>query len=486
MKSLFWRIYLTILICLLAFGAAAFWLADQRIERAENRLAGWQQIQLQELAEAAQERLPAASAPLHEQARALHQLSREMRRPLALADAQGNRIAESRSYQRRFKHDDDHRHYKKDKDRQYEHHKSERNKGERHKGERHKGEHYSGSEYRKHKDYKQKYHKHTKRPRIIKTVLPDGRILSTLRPPPPDIQHDWTERITTSMGALMLLISVAIALVAYPVARRMSARFKGLERSMHAFGSGELNTRARISGKDEAARMAHSFNRMADRIQQLVGSHKNLLATASHELRSPLTRLQMAASLFTTAAPAQRPALQEEIEANIRELNDLIEEILLSSKLDAQTEQPTLTRTDLCPLLQALVQKLIQQHPRVELLGTEQPLHVMAHPKLLTRAIRNLIENALRYSDGTVTVQLTQQHRHITIHVIDTGDGIPPEQRDNIFKPFFRLPQHAEHQGGTGLGLALVRQIAELHDAGIVYEPNQPTGCVFRLTLPSC
>lgn len=436
MKSLFWRIYLTILICLLAFGAAAFWLADQRIDHAENRLARWQHMQLQELAAAAQERLPAANAPLHEQSRALQQLSREMRRPLALDNAQGKRIAQSRSYQRLLNPPSQHR----------------------------------------------KHHTHKKRPRSTSATLPDGRTLYALYPPPPDIQHNWTERITTSLGALMLLISIAIALVAYPVARRMSVRFKALERSMHAFGSGELHTRAHISGKDEAARMAHSFNGMADRIQQLVGSHKHLLATASHELRSPLTRLHMAASLFTTATPEQQPALQAEIEANIRELDDLIEEILLSSKLDAQTEQPALTRTNLTPLLQ----KLVQQHPRVELLGAEQPQYAMAHPKLFTRAIRNLIENALRYSDGTVTVQLAQQHQHITIHVIDTGDGIPPEQRDNIFKPFFRLPQHAEHQGGTGLGLALVKQIAELHHAAIVYEPNQPTGSVFRFALPLC
>lgn len=468
MKSLFWRIYLTILVCLLVFGAAVFWLANQRIERAENRLERWEQTQLQELQAAAQDWLPAADAPPRQQARALRQLSREMRRPLALDDAQGNRIAESRSYRRRLNPPP-----RLHRERDFERRDFEKRNGNDHRDADHQREDRPLEE----RPIRERLQKEP--PRIVSVTLPDGRILSTLRPPPTQLQQDWVERITTSLGLLMLLISGAIALVAFPVARRMSARFKGLAHTMHAFGDGQLDTRARIDGKDEAARMAHSFNGMADRIQHLIGSHKQLLATASHELRSPLTRLQMATSLFTTATPEQQPALQEEIEANIRELDGLIEEILLSSKLDAQTEQPALTRTDLSPLLE----QLVQPYPRVELIGAEQPAHAMTHPKLLTRAIRNLIENALRYSSDTVTVELKTDATHTTIAVIDTGDGIPPEQRDNIFKPFFRLPQHAEHQGGTGLGLALVKQIADLHNGSVTYSANQPTGSIFQFTI---
>lgn len=461
MKSLFWRIYLTIIFCLLAFGVATFWLAEQRVDRAEARLARWEQSQLQILREAAQERLPAADAPRAEQAHALQQLSREIRRPLALDDAQGNRVAESRSYRRGLK-----------LPLRQAPHAGKANPRSKPPIETVNGSDFMGEHGGLDVLGKQKH-------RSIETRLPDGRVLSTLHPPVPKIQAEWMERLTASLGSLMLLLLAAIALVAYPLVRRMSKRFTSLQYSMQAFGDGQLDTRAGIYGTDEAAHMAHSFNGMADRIQQLIGSHRQLLATASHELRSPLTRLQMAASLFVTAAPPQRSELQIEIEQNIHELNDLIEEILLSSKLDAQTEQPTLVQADIAPLLV----RLAQHYPRVELTGADAPQQALVHEKLFVRAVRNLLENALRYSEETVTLDLGRQGAFCTVTVTDTGDGIPQEQRDNVFKPFFRLPRHAEHQGGTGLGLALVRQVAQAHNGDIYYEANVPQGSRFVLSV---
>jgi signal transduction histidine kinase len=279
----------------------------------------------------------------------------------------------------------------------------------------------------------------------------------------------------------LVVLFLAIALGAYPVVRRLTRRLEALKRGVEAFGAGRLSHRVDAGGRDEVAAVASSFNHAAERIETLVASHRDLLANASHELRSPLARLKMAVSLLETAppeAPQQRTQLSAEIERNIRELDALVEEVLLASRLDAQRELEPPERVDLLALA-------AEEGSRFDAVVSGDDVSVQGSERLLRRALRNLLENARRYGGEQppeVSVQATADE--VRVAVSDRGPGVPEAERERIFEPFYRLPGHAEKAGGVGLGLSLVRQIAERHRGRVSVAPRAGGGSAFEIALP--
>lgn len=282
------------------------------------------------------------------------------------------------------------------------------------------------------------------------------------------------------------LVAVAVALATYPIIRKLTRRLELLQRGVERWGAGDLTTRVAVQGSDEVAFLARRFNKAAERIETLVQSHKTLLANASHELRSPLARIRMGLELMehqstSGAAPTHFKA---EILRNLAELDQLIDEILLASRLDAQeVDLGTVESIDLSGLA-------AEECARVDALldtgDNSQTVEVQGIPKLLRRAVRNLLENARRYSDGEVEIQVRSEGGRAVVHVSDHGPGVPPAQRERIFEPFYRLPGASERDGGVGLGLALVRSIAERHGGTVVCEarPDGAPGACFVLNLP--
>ena len=288
---------------------------------------------------------------------------------------------------------------------------------------------------------------------------------------------------------VLLMVFIAVAVGAWPVANRLTRRLKQLRHGVERFGEGQLQHRVEVEGKDEVADVARSFNQAAQRIEELVTSHRSLLANASHELRSPLARMKMALSMLGDVPPEHASRLKEEIHQDIRELNDLVEEVLLASRLDAR---PTL---DLQPV--DVLGLLIEEAGRVgaevdtETLPaglTSTPLR--ADERLLRRAVRNLLENARRYGrTGSAPAAVEARLRlspgkHLDILIEDRGPGVPPEQCERIFEPFYRMPGHAEHAGGVGLGLSLVAQIAQRHGGEVRCEAREGGGSRFVIRLP--
>jgi signal transduction histidine kinase len=209
-----------------------------------------------------------------------------------------------------------------------------------------------------------------------------------------------------------------------------------------------------------------------------VRSNRSLLANASHELRSPLARLKMAVSMFDHADPAQHEELRREIDRDIRELDELVEEVLLASRLDA--------RSDMQPELVDLLGLLVEEAARVGVDVGGEDVQVLGEERLLRRALRNLLENARRYGGDEVSADVgTLPDGRIEISIRDRGPGVPAEFRERIFEPFYRLPGHAERAGGVGLGLSLVRQIAERHGGRVRCEGREGGGTCFVITLPS-
>lgn len=278
-------------------------------------------------------------------------------------------------------------------------------------------------------------------------------------------------------------VGIAVTLGVFPVIRRLMQRLDTLQRSVQRFGEGDLSQRVVEQGHDEVAALARQFNASAARIEKLVKSHKSLLANASHELRSPLTRIRMGLELMQGSTPS--PAFREEILRNIAELDQLVDEILLASRLDArEADVGTVEPVDLVGLAAEECAR-VDAELQVQESSTDA-LDVSGVSKLLRRALRNLLENARRYSQGDITLALERHGPNVQVRVCDHGPGVPPEQRERIFEPFYRLPGASERAGGVGLGLALVRSIAERHNGTVRCEarPDGQGGACFVLTLP--
>ena len=289
----------------------------------------------------------------------------------------------------------------------------------------------------------------------------------------------WTR---PPFGFLWLLgiVSVAVALGVYPIIRRLTQRLEALQRSVQKFGEGDLSVRVPAQGQDEVADLARQFNAAAERVETLVKTHKSLLANASHELRSPLTRIRMGLELMGGQQPS--PAFRQEIERNIAELDQLVDEILLASRLDArEADVGTVEWVDLIGLA---AEECARVDADLDVSATPDGLEVQGITKLLRRAVRNLLENARRYSSGEITVTLLRGPHHAEVRVCDRGPGVPPGQRERIFEPFYRLPGASERAGGVGLGLALVRSIAGRHKGTVHCEDREGGGACFVLRFP--
>jgi signal transduction histidine kinase len=270
-------------------------------------------------------------------------------------------------------------------------------------------------------------------------------------------------------------VALAVAVGAYPVVRGLGRRLERLKAGVERFGD-NLGARVKVEGHDELAALAESFNRSAQRIEDLVVAHRLLLANCSHELRTPLARIAVAASLLSDAADTKT---RESLKQDIAELDQLIEEILLASRLDTQ---PLLDRHEPVDLLALAAEEAA--HYDLEAQGT--PVTVSGDRLLLRRLIRNLLENAQRYAgDGPISTSVTAAAGRAVLEVADHGPGVPASERERIFEPFYRLEQSRENGRGSGLGLALVRQIARRHGGEAVCLAAEGGGSRFRIDLPA-
>ena len=371
---------------------------------------------------------------------------------------------------------------------------------------------------------------------IHRVALPDDRtlLIRTWRPAPP--------QLPISAPLALALLFVAVGLAAWPVSQRITRRLEALQRSVDAQAAGDLRVRAEVSGQDEVAALAHSFNHAAERIEALVSrqeallsTQRRLLANASHELRSPLARIRMAIELMLEN-PADLTHHTDEVRQNIRELDALVEEILLASRLDTlsldELRREPVDLTQLAAEEAARTGAVWMDETPSGVNGDDGSESGAAHTtvagdaRLLRRLLRNLLENARRYQpegDEPVLLCLSREPGPVAvgspeadtdpgrsgdsdagvnhsgagkealagevtdwlcIEVLDRGPGVPEAARERIFEAFYRVDGHSEQAGNVGLGLSLVRQIARRHGGDAHHEPREGGGSRFVVRLP--
>jgi signal transduction histidine kinase len=310
------------------------------------------------------------------------------------------------------------------------------------------------------------------RGRIIRLDLADGRIvLARMRPPP---------HVGLRILSIVSIVALGVGLAAFPVTLRLTRRLEGLRSGVERWGAGALSSRVDDDGEDEVAVVARTFNAAAERIERLLISQKALLANASHELRSPLARLRVAIEIWLTRPG---PEAHAEIVRDLAEIDELIGEILLASRLDHGG--PTMSREEGIDLLGLAAEEAARLGPGAGVAVAGEAVEIGGDRKLLRRLIRNLLENAAKHGRPPIEATVTRRGHGVRLIVSDRGATLPADERERVFKPFHRPAGRGEASGGWGLGLSLARQIAELHGGAIFCEPGPEGGNRFVVDLPA-
>lgn len=306
------------------------------------------------------------------------------------------------------------------------------------------------------------------------------------RIPHPELAEWHRDSLLWPLSALgiALVVLTALSLLLTLSITRPLGRLRG---AVHDLGQTayQQHSLARLANRrDELGVLARDFNRMGARLQDLIGSQRQLLRDVSHELRSPLARLRIALALAERAEPAEQDKLWPRLVQECDRLEGLISEILALARLDAEpgTAQPI----NLPHLLDSLQADMRLSAPEQQLLISQdsRPLHLSGWPDMLGRALDNLLRNALRFNPAgkPIELQVTRQSQDLAISVRDHGPGVPEELLDRLGEPFFRAP--GQSTSGHGLGLAIARRTAERHGGRLVLSNHLEGGFVATLVLP--
>ncbi|WP_326901198.1 two-component system sensor histidine kinase RstB [Kosakonia cowanii] len=282
---------------------------------------------------------------------------------------------------------------------------------------------------------------------------------------------------------LMALIAISLAFPVFIWMRPHWQEMLRLESAAQRFGEGHLEERIHFDSASSFERLGIAFNQMADNINALIASKKQLIDGIAHELRTPLVRLRYRLEMSDNLSEAEHTALNRDI----GQLEGLIKELLTYARLDRPQTELQLTTPDLPAWFSSYLDDARSMNPQHSLLldcqaGDEYGALDM---RLMERVLDNLVNNALRYSEGTIKVTLQRQGSLASMTVEDDGPGIAPAERERIFEPFVRLdPSRDRATGGCGLGLAIVHSIAQAFGGSVSCGESELGGAKFTFQWP--
>jgi two-component system sensor histidine kinase MprB len=322
--------------------------------------------------------------------------------------------------------------------------------------------------------------------RVVTAPLPGGgalqvaRSLSVVDGALSDLRLVLALLVVVGTGAAALLARLFSKPALEPVTELTEA-------AEHIEATGDLGRRIEARSGDEVGRMATSFNGMLDRVEDSVDAQRQLVADASHELRTPVSALRTNVEVLAEAGDEidaeQRGVILTDVVAQADELSHLVGDLMELARGEERREEEEDVRLD--ALVAEAVDRARRHAPTVSFLTTLVPCVVPGAPDRLSRAVNNLLDNAAKYGPpgGEVDVTVTLEGDRAQIAVRDHGPGVDPAEADHIFDRFARGAQ-ARQQGGAGLGLAIVRQVAESHGGTIAVTAADGGGARFVLTLP--
>jgi two-component system sensor histidine kinase CpxA len=292
---------------------------------------------------------------------------------------------------------------------------------------------------------------------------------------------------------LLALIVAVVGVLSFWLARYLASPVRSLRAATNRLSSGDLSARVGAPAarrRDEIGDLARDFDTMAERVEALVGSQRQLLRDVSHELRSPLARLEVALELARQRAGEEAAGQLERIGRESERLNELIEQLLILARLESGTVEPEFETVELRSLLEGLAEDAgfeAASHDCSVRLQAESPVEVGGSRSLLRSALENVIRNAVGYSgSGTeVEIDLGKEGREAVIRIRDRGPGVPEGEEERLFEPFYRVAEARERAtGGTGLGLAIARRALRLHGGEVTARNHSEGGLEVTVRIP--
>jgi len=297
-----------------------------------------------------------------------------------------------------------------------------------------------------------------------------------------------------SMLFVILLSSLLTSLVCAVLAQYLTRPILRLRDAAHAIARGDLEARAGLSGstrRDEIADLVRDFDTMAAEIHDLVESNKRMLMGASHDLRSPISRIRVALSLASTAPEPERNELLDRIEVELLRLNGMIEQILTVARLESGQLKSAAQSLSLNQVIGEAVEdaRFEASQSNVDIVYDDAwpEVAITGEENMLRSAFENVLRNAIFYSgeDGSVELRVSLAEGRATVSVRDDGPGVPDLALPKLFDPFYRVDDaRGTSTGGTGLGLSIVSGAVKFHNGSVCARNLQPHGLEIIIELP--
>ncbi len=294
-----------------------------------------------------------------------------------------------------------------------------------------------------------------------------------------------TDSNNTLFSAIFLLVLAMIVFVwVWPLSRGLMT----LTKAAQQFGEGDFSTRVSENIARPLQPVALRFNAMAARIQRLIRSHKELSHAVSHELRTPIARIRFAIEMTREVTDEQkRDYYFDAVNTNIEELDGLVDELLTYARFDREEPSLSFLPNNICELTHDVVKgfEMTESHLHFTIETQDPELTAACDANAIKRVLDNLLRNAIRYAETSITVTIRAHGNRVIVVVEDDGPGIPEANWDTLFDPFVRLDQSRDrNSGGIGLGLAIVRRYMEWHGGTASVSKVEPHGARFELNWP--
>ncbi|GIU02644.1 ATP-binding protein [Shewanella morhuae] len=294
---------------------------------------------------------------------------------------------------------------------------------------------------------------------------------------------------TNLRSLFTLFFYLSLALVALIWVGPLSRDLSILRKATKEFGEAKWDTRITLSNRSQVKPLANTFNEMARHISALIENQKHLSNAVSHEIRTPLARLKFALALIPMYCQPDSDAQKrqnfiDEMQIDIKEIEDLLQELLTYASLESQREGIQLDEYDLIQLINQTIKRLENLSPIPLVIKTTiDKLPLLGEPALIERTLQNLLTNAQRFARTEIIIEVKQTQHRVNLSVSNDGEPIPAVDLPKVFEPFYRSQSVQNGNKGHGLGLAIIKRIMQRHQGGVSVSSNPYQTC-FNLNWP--